>query len=272
MLHARPRDRHDALHQRQPVIKQIGDRGGGANVVRQDPEVEWQPAGGDLLPEQRHEQHLLGALGVLHLNAHHLHRGGGNGLECFDRIGLVELDSDPAPLASQQEAEDLRTADHGGGLLDHHTVVTRQVWLTLAAVDDDLVHHFAVGHGELDVAGEGCAAEADDATVLDELEGFARLQRRGVGGLAHELLAGPRVAAEHDRRDHAPTGVETQFDGGDTAGNGGVQRNRDETTGIGQLVTPAHVIAWLHYCHARRADMLAKGEHVLVDERCPLDR
>ena len=87
--HRRPGDGDDPLDERDAAIEEVGEGRRRADVVDEDLDVERQAAGGYLLAEDGLDEHLLGALGILHLERHDLDVGRRDGAQGGDGVGLL---------------------------------------------------------------------------------------------------------------------------------------------------------------------------------------
>ena len=112
-----------------------------ADVLHESADAHVRLAGFDLEASHGLDQHLLGALRILHRKRED------SDIEIvrrcapqrFDRVGLVPLDTDDRAARSQRVEHDAEPEPHALGVFDHDAMVGRQVRLALGAVEDDRV-------------------------------------------------------------------------------------------------------------------------------------
>ena len=165
--------------ERLPLREQVGQRRRRAHVVDHDLQVERQLAARHLLVEDRVDQHLLGALRVLDLQRHDVDvvvigrcaRAGPRSRRACSARRRCSRCSAPSMRMMMR-----RPRSTASGSFDHHAVIAGQVRLALAAVEDHELSPLALGKLQLDVAGEGGAAQADQSGLLDARTTSDRLQ------------------------------------------------------------------------------------------------
>ena len=176
--------------------------------------------------------------------------------------------------------EQRHALDDAGSLLAHQLVVARQTGLALGGIDDDHLGLRAGRGRELDVGGEGGAAESDDAGILDETYDGLGVERGhlGLGALGRLVghsggicLAVGLVTLDEDGLDgHALRGAcGVDLDYG--ARDGGVHGSRHKAAGLGHALAAGHLVALLDDGFGGGADMLCHGQHDLGGKREVLD-
>ena len=204
----------------------------------------------------------------------HLHHHGGlqlvDGLiQHVGRVLLVGLHADVHVLHTEALGQQGRALDDLLRTLQTGAVVAGDVRLALCGVDDHVVHLAQTG-ADLDVGGEGRAALAHDAGVLDD---FHQL----LGSQAVRIVHGMNVRTHgvlevvlDDHGHHGPAhGEGTGLHCLHRAGHAGMDGSGHETAGFTDLLTDGHLVAHRNDRLARRTDVHRHGNDHL-SRRCQL--
>ena len=140
------------------------------------------------------------------------------------------------------------------GIGAQQTVVGGDVGLAFAGVGDEGIHIAHGGQG-LDVAGEGSAAHAHDTGLPDGVEDLIV----GGGDYRGDGLV-PEIVVDDDGVRHPAIGVRPGLDGGDGAGDGGVDGDA-QTLAVADLLAPQDPVADAYQGFAGRADVLDQRDH-----------
>ena len=166
-----------------------------------------------------------------------------------------------------------QTGNDGVGTFQHQAMITCEIGLALATVENDEARLLAFGYFEFYVAGKGSAPHADEARSLHPVDELGRRRvHRGAILVDFETLAGKGVDAQDDRRRRHPARMRPWFDRAHCTRDGGVQGGRDISIRSGDHLTTAHVLPHHHQGPRGGARVLRQRQHVLLDERHPLDR
>ena len=186
-----------------------------------------------------------------------------------------------AVLINGSECEPYLTADHRIMLeyaddivcvLEHDAVVGGQIRLALRAVDENGVDGLA--GLQLDIGGEGCAAHADDALFLDDLNDLVcgELLERLVGndGRIERVFA---IIFDDDAHDAgALVRMRMRLDGDNRAADARVNGSADEARLLADELADVHMIAGVDDGVGRCADVHRQGNDDGVGLRELLER
>ena len=162
--------------------------------------------------------------------------------QVLDGILLVGLHTDHAALEAECLHEDAQAADNLLAVLQHESVVSGDVGLTLGAVEEHGVH-LANTRADLHMGGEAGAAHTGKASLLHDVDDLIGAQL-GVIGMGNELGAPGilEVVLDHHRHTlaaaHIGTGLHRLDLTGDRSVDGGTQ-----TGDLADLLTHLDVIA-----------------------------
>ena len=194
------------------------------------------------------------------------------GVEQVDRVFFVDLNAviglfntacDPYKLYALQELF---------GEIQHCQMVAVEIWLTLGAVDNELVD-LPDAAADLERRREHRTAHADDAGLAD-----ARQDRVGILQLLFrqrlKIFAGCIliVVFDHDGHDHIAERMRPRLDSDDLAGDGGVNRCGNRRGIFADLLPHLHIIADGDKRLIGRTDMLRHGDDHLRRRRDHRDR
>ena len=242
-------DGNHTLNQRHTLLDGIGDGLGGGGVAHHAAHIGGQLAAGHLTAHDLLNEHLLSALGVLGFGSADADIVVRSDLffHQSDGIGLVVLNEDHALGSADGLHHGPQAEDDVVGVLQHDTVVSGQVRLTLGAVDEDGIDGLA--GLQLDVGGEGGAAHADDALLLDDVDDLVgrQLLQRLVG---HNRLMEGVLAVVLDDNAHnawALVRMGMRLHGDDGAADAGMDRSADEARLLADELANLHGVAGLNH-------------------------
>ena len=141
-------------------------------------------------------------------------------------------------------------------------MVSGEVGLALAAVDQHRIHAVAIGHGHLRVGRESGPPKTHHARVLhrpDQLvpgHGFDIL-----ACLVEHLLTGTVQHVEDDGLGLGTPCRRSQLDAFEGAGGGGVHGHGQKAVRLGNGFAANHFLAPMHDWAGGLADVLAQGNH-----------
>ncbi len=270
-------DRENPLYKGLAEHDRLVDGKGCADVLDNGAHVEGQAAAGNLAVQDGLDELLFRALGVLHPEGHDLY-GGSEGPAPLphvgDGIGLVHLNGDDGLGQIKDLEHDPHALDDALRVLDHQAVVRGKERLAFNAIDDEDLYPLFLGRGELHVGGERCAAQADDAGLLDNGANFIR------GNTAPIPLLGPGAAVgaaalgalDHDRANgYGENGVRQCRDRRHGAGNTGVHGRGDETGALPDFLAGFDRIPHFHDGLAGSSGMLLQRHDQPPRKRHVLD-
>ena len=261
-------DGEDILDEGFVLLDGLVDGEGGAEVGDHAAVVDGQFAAGDAAAGDGVDELLLGSLRVFHLEGldHYAFELARHLLHVGDGLGLVALDADVGVGHAEGLAQDADADAHLFGMLHHDAVVGGEVGLALGGVDDEVLGLLAFGDAVFDMRGEGGAAEADDAHLLElghdggGLEGALALDvGRAVDGL-HPLVA---LDGDMDGGLEEAEGVLDGLDLEDGAADGRVDVGAHEGLGFAYELAHFHLVALLHDGSGGGAEVLVHQDHHL---------
>ena len=187
---------------------------------------------------------------------------------------LVVFYADEAFLHVNGLHAELQSDENLFGMLEHEPVVGCQVGFALHGVDDD-AFGLAAGRGrELDVAGEGGTAHADDAGVLYLVDDCLAVQVWTVRepdefGTSVDALF-PFVAFHIHIDGHAAcsAGIQADVNFRHFAADAAMDGCTDEAAGLAQEGADLHFVAFLDDGLCRSSDMLEHAEDGLAWQCC----
>ncbi len=234
-----------------------------------------QLAGRHFATDQRTDQHLLRALGVLdaervHPDVEVVRQGAPDGVDC---VGLVLLDPDHGSIDTEAAHHDASAEVDAFRVFHHAAVIGGKVRLTLAAVDHQHVDCVLFWRRELDVRGKCGAPETDHPGTTN---GFDQLLWREVFPLRNdpraECLRRVRCDGDPNRLGKGAVRVGPELHPGDGARRRGVHRRRHPAVGLGNQVAALDPVPRLHQRDRRLAGVLPQRQHDLVGEGHAPDR
>ena len=245
------------LHQRHALLDGVGNGLGGGGVAHHAANVSRQLAAGDSAAHDLLDEHLLSALGVLGLGSADADIVVRSDLffHQSDGIGLVVLDEDDALRSADGLHHGAQTEDDVIGVLQHDAVVGGQVRLTLGAVDQHGIDGLA--GLQLDIGGEGSAAHAHDALLLDDVNDLvgSQLFQRLVGhdGLMKGVLA--IVLDDHAHDAGSLIGMGMGFHSDNGTADAGMDRRANEANLLADELADLHAVAGLDHGIRGSADV-----------------
>ncbi|OPZ23276.1 MAG: hypothetical protein BWZ02_03271 [Lentisphaerae bacterium ADurb.BinA184] len=190
-----------------------------------------------------------------------------------NRVRLVHLNANPHVGDSQDARHDAGARQDALGCLQHQTVVGGQAGLALDPVEDQGINLLGRRRREFHVGREGGAAHADEAGVgnaFEQVGGVAPLPVRPRLKLrVRRVLA---VAGDLDRGHQRPGRAGAFGDRADCAAGRRMHGGGNKAPGRRQNLALAHRVALLDRQFRRGADVLHERHHVLLQQRCRLDR
>ena len=123
------------------------------------------------------------------------------------------------------------------------------------------------------MGGEGGAAQTHKAAVL--YQGNQLSGRQAFPFHAVFVVKGLRrkgIGFDDDGLHHFAAGMMAGLDGGNRARDRGVQADGNKSAGFGDQLSPPHLIARLHPCPRRGAEMLAERQNQFIHKRHALNR
>ncbi len=253
--------RDDVVDERLVLLDGLVDSQRGADVLHHGAGVDRQGARRDLAADHRVDELFLTALRVTLLEHHDLdlRERLGRFLHRSDGGGLVFLDAHIAAGHAERLHHDGAADEDLLRMLTHDAVVGGQERLALGAVEDQALRLLVLGRGQLHVRRERCAAETDDAGLLDLLDDFFRGKRNILDdGLAPVDVFHPLVAFHRDLHmlHHVAGDVGTRADRLHGTRNGRVHEPGDESGRFGDHLSHLHLVACRHDRGGRCAQML----------------
>ena len=138
-------------------------------------------------------------------------------------------------------------------------MVAGDVGLALGRVDDDVIH-LAQTRADLHVGGEGGAALADDAGVLDDLHQLLGSQAVGILHGLDVLGDGVfKVVGDHYGHHRAAHGGGAGLHSLHRAGDGGVDGSGNEPAGLADPLADLHFVSYSDDGLTRRTDVHGHG-------------
>ncbi len=167
-----------------------------------------------------------------------------------------------APTAHQvmDPADDVRR------MLQHDTMVGRQIRFAFGAIDQQRVDLFAVRDSDLGVGRESGSTKPHNPSQLNRLDDL--FGSVGVGDRRvplHHLLRGGGKRFQKERRRHLSVDARRRSDATDLAAGGRMNRDRHEPIGIGDPLASRHLGTLTHQRDGRFADVLGEGHN---QQRC----
>ncbi len=172
----------------------------------------------------------------------------------FECVCLVVLDPDVGIL----EAEPFDDFPDAGQdvlrMIEHFTVVDRDVGLTFRSIDDEGVDACVLFERKFDMGREACAAETDEPGRTNCVqEVLFRLDDRGLHFFGERHFS---VGFDDNGVDHVAVDDPDRFDRFDRTGNGGMDRCTDKCIGAADDLTDFDFIAHFYLCFVGSTDML----------------
>ena len=182
------------------------------------------------------------------------------GVQHVGRVLLVGLDADVHLIQAEALGQDGSALDHLIRPLQAGAVVAGDVGLALGGVDDDVVHLAQRGR-DLHMGGEGSAALADDACVLDDLYQLLTRQvfgvSRGLDVFADGVL---EIVLDHHGHHGAAHGIGAGFHCLDRTGYAGVDRCGYKSAGFADPLSDFYLVAHCNNGFTRRTDVHRHGD------------
>ena len=255
-------DGDDLAHHGHTGVNGLVNRTGGVEVKNAAAGVSGELAGGNLPAGDGLAELLFSALGVTGVQHLHHHRS----LQLSDglvqhvrRVLLVGLHADVDLIHTEAFGQKGSALDDLLGPLQHGAVVAGDIGLALGSVNKDIVHLAQAG-ADLHMGGEGRAALADDAGVLDDLYQLLGSQAVRIGHGMNVRAHGVLLVVFNDHAHHGAAHREgAGLHGLYSAGNAGMNGCGYETAGLADQLAHSNLVAHGNHGLARRTDVHRHG-------------
>ena len=174
-----------------------------------------------------------------------------------DGFRFVVLDADQHLPRAEHVAHDERALEDGRGALAHQHVVAGNEGLAFGAVQDEGIQIPLFSRVELQVAGEHCAAQTDDAGIAQIVVDLHRCGTAEVKGPVRNPFVAP-VRLDHHAHCRKPGGMRHQahFDGNHGARSRGMHGGRHIAVGAADALALEYAFARLYQGARHAADAL----------------
>ena len=250
---------HDAFDEWQAGIEIVGDGHQGTDVVDRHPDIPWQFRRGQLITEDRLDQHPFRALGIFHRQWHDV-----DAVDTPDAFpqningpGFILLNADDGPLRPELALDDGNPSKQGIRALQHQAVIVGEIRLAFGAVDQQIFDLFPFRHAVLHVARKGRAPQSHDAGPLDVLDEFVQGQRDPIDGrIGGQALGGEGIGVDLNGGREFSTRRAARLNGHHLPGDRTVERGGDEAARLSDALPSLHALPHADHRLGRGAKML----------------